>query len=278
MSPIGTQTIGSAVERGPSLLAHLRELRQYSHLVLSFAQRDIRARYKQTLFGVAWAVVQPFSLMLVFTLVFSKLARISSGDIPYPIFAYSALAFWGFFATTISQGTVAMTANGTLVRKIYFPRETLLLAVVASTAFDLVIALGLLSALLVYYQIAVGWTLLWVVPLLVLQALFGLAVICLTSSIHVFFRDVAHGLPLLLQLWMFATPVAYPLTIVPDAWRPFYLLNPMTWIIEGYRRVILEGRSLDLQNLAVAFLVAALLLVLAYGVFKRAERTFADVI
>jgi lipopolysaccharide transport system permease protein len=255
----------------------LAELLLYLHLVPTFALRDIRARYKQTAFGAAWAIIQPFSLMVVFTLVFSALARVQT-DQPYPIFAYSTLIFWSFFASTLQQGTVAMTANASLVRKIYFPRETLLLSVILSAAVDLGVAFVLLLLLMAYYHVAVTWAILWTIPLLLLQAVLSLAVICVTSSIQVRYRDVGHALPLLVQLWMFATPVAYPLSLVPARLLPFYMLNPMVPIVEGYRRAILEGLPPDLSLLGLVSIAAVAVLVLAYISFKRAERTFSDVI
>lgn len=259
-------------------MEHLRELILNSHLILSFARRDIRARYKQTVFGIAWAILQPFSLMVVFTLVFSTFARVPSDGIPYPIFAYSALIFWTFFATSVSQGTLAMVANASLVRKIYFPRETLLLAVLLSAGFDLLIASTIFGGMFLYYRMPLSLGLVWVVPLLALQVLFTLGVICVTSAVQVYFRDVGHALPLILQLWMFATPVAYPLSLVPEWLLPIYLLNPMVSIIDGYRRVILHGQPPNFLSLGVGIGVGLVLLSFAYLGFKRAERTFADVI
>jgi lipopolysaccharide transport system permease protein len=260
------------------LRQYLAELAEHGHLVLSFAKRDVRARYKQTAFGIAWAIVQPFSLMVVFTLVFSKFAGVPSDGVPYPVFAYSALLFWTFFAMSVSQGTLAMAANAMLVRKIYFPRETLLLAVLLSASLDLAVSSAIFAGLLVYYQIPVGLSVFWVVPVLAVQVAFTLGLICVTSAVHVHFRDVGHGLPLLMQLWMFASPVAYPLTVVPAWLRPIYLLNPMAGIIEAYRRVILHREAPDFESLGVGVVVAVVLLTAGYLLFKRAERTFADVI
>ncbi len=257
---------------------YLHELAQNAHLIASFARRDLRAKYKQTILGVLWAVVQPLALMVVFTFVFSLFARVPSEGIPYPIFAYSVLIFWMFFASSVSQGTIAMTANATLVRKIWFPRETLLLAVMISAFVDLAIASVILAAMFVYYQFAVSWVALWVVPLLVLQMLIVLTVILFTSALQVRFRDVGHALPLVMQIWMYATPIAYSLTSVPEWLRPIYVLNPMTGIIDGYRRVLLHGIAPDYGALAIAFAAALLLVSIAYLLFKRAERTFADVI
>jgi lipopolysaccharide transport system permease protein len=256
----------------------LRELVQYAYLILSFARRDIRARYKQTALGAAWAVLQPLSLMVVFTLVFEKVARIPTDGTPYPLFSYSALIFWSFFSSSMSQGTLAMTANANLVRKIYFPRETLLLAVMLSAGLDLAIASAMLAALMFFYGATITWTVLWVPLLLALQVLFTFALVCLTSAIHVYFRDIGHALNLGLQLWMFATPVAYPMFVVPESLRSLYLLNPMASIIDGYRRAILYGQPPDLPRLGIVLVFVVALLGLTYFGFKRAERTFADVI
>ncbi len=272
----GTTTISAATS--PPLRDHLRELLRHGDLILSFARRDIRARYHQTVLGIAWAVLQPFSLMLIFTLVFSKLARVPSDGLPYPIFVYSALIFWTFFTTSIAQGTIAVVANSSLVRKIHFPRETLLLAVLMASSLDLAIASLIFGGMLLYYQVAVHWTLLWLVPLFALQVLLAFGVICITSAVHVYFRDIGHAMPLFLQLWMFATPVAYPLSLVPTNLSLLYLLNPMVPIIEGYRSAILLGQSPNLRHLQLGVLVAMLLVALGYLGFKRAERTFADVI
>jgi lipopolysaccharide transport system permease protein len=263
---------------GGSVTADLGELARHAHLILSFAQRDIRAKYKQTVFGIAWAVFQPFSLMVAFTFVFSRFAQVNSEGVPYPIFSYSALIFWTCFATSVSQGTIAMTANANLVRKIYFPRETLLLAVMISALVDLVIAALVFAGMLLYYQIPLTWAGLWTIPLLALQMLITLAVICVTSAVHVHFRDMGHVLPLALLLWLFATPVAYPLSSVPASVRSVYMLNPMAGIIDGYRRALLQGSPPDLAYVVTAFAVALVALAVAYLFFKRAARTFADVI
>jgi ABC-type polysaccharide/polyol phosphate export permease len=259
-------------------MSYFSDLLNHRHLVLSFAQRDIRAKYKQTIFGVAWAVFQPFSLMVAFTFVFSRFAQVNSEGIPYPIFAYSALIFWTCFASSVSQGTIAMTANANLVRKIYFPRETLLLAVMISALIDLAIAAVVFVAMLLYYGLALTWASLWVIPLLMLQIFITLAIICITSAVHVHFRDIGHVLPLALLLWMLGTPIAYPLSSVSASVKSLYMLNPMAGVIEGYRQALLHGSAPDLAYLGSAFSAAFIGVILAYLFFKRAERTFADVI
>jgi len=247
-------------------------------LILSFARRDIKARYKQTALGVAWSVLQPLSMMIVFTLVFSVFAKVPSDGVPYPVFAYSALIFWTFFSNAINGGTGAMVSNATLIRKIYFPRETLLIAVLLAGLLDLGVAAVLFVGMLVYYKIALTLAALWVAPLLLLQITLTFAVISLTSAAHVNFRDMGHALPLVVQLWMFATPVAYPLSVIPGWLRPYYLLNPMAAIIEGYRNALIMGTSPNLPALGVSLAVTIILTGLALSVFKRAARTFADVI
>jgi ABC-type polysaccharide/polyol phosphate export permease len=216
--------------------------------------------------------------MVVFTLVFSVFAKIESEGAPYPVFAYSALIFWTFFAACLSQGTSAMTANASLVRKIWFPRETLLLAVIISASLDLCVASLVLAGLYVYYGVPLHATVVWVPVLLLLQITFTLAVILVTSAVQVRFRDIGHAMPLLVQLWMFASPVAYPLESVPERLRTLYLLNPMAGLIDSYRRVLLHGTLPDFGYLGVAASVSLVLVCLAYLLFKRAERTFADVI
>jgi len=257
---------------------YLRELWQHRELTLSFARRDIKARYRQTAFGAAWAVLQPFSLMIVFTLVFSRFAKISTDGIPYPVFAYTSLIFWIFFSNSVSHGTVAMVANASLVRKIYFPREALLIAVILSAALDLCIATAIFSGMLVYFRVGVSVTILWIPVLLLLQTIFALGISCLTSALHVNYRDVGHGLPLLLQLWLFATPVAYPSSLLPEPWRSLYGLNPMAGVVEGFRWALLGTPHAPAVLIAVSSAAVLALLLGGLWYFTRLERSFADIV
>jgi homopolymeric O-antigen transport system permease protein len=260
------------------MIEHLREFWRHRDLTISFTTRDLKARYKQTALGVAWAILQPLLLMVVFTVVFSRFARVPSDGIPYPVFAYSALIFWTFFAKTLLGGTIAIVASGDLIRKIYFPRETLLVSVVLSGLIDLAVAATVFAGFLVYYQVPLAPTVVWVPVLLALQTLFVAGLIFFTAPIHVRFRDVGHAVPLLVQLWMFATPVAYPVSVVPESLRALYLLNPMAPIVDGYRRAILHGQTPEVGSLLVSAVVTLVLLLGGYATFKHAERTFADVI
>ncbi len=260
------------------MLETLIDLWRHRDLVVSFALRDIKARYKQTALGIAWAVLQPLSMMVVFTLVFSLFAKIPSDGLPYPIFAYSGLIFWTFFAGGIGSGTVSMVANSSLIRKIHFPRATLLVAGLIAGALDLLVSMSLFLAMMLYYKVSITLTALWALPLLAIQVLFALGVVGLTSAAHVNFRDIGHGLPLMLQLWMFASPVAYPISVIPDWLLPFYLLNPMAPIIDGYRRALLHGAAPDLVAVGISATCVLLFVALALSIFRRAEQTFADVI
>jgi lipopolysaccharide transport system permease protein len=260
------------------MLEAIRNTWRHRDLIVSFTLRDIKARYKQTGLGVTWAIVQPLSMMVVFTLVFSVFAKVPSDGLPYPIFAYSGLIFWTFFANSLTGGTLAMVANSPLIRKIYFPRETLLVSVLLASTFDLGIALLLFAAMFLYYKVALTITVLWMFPLLALQMLLTLGVTGLSSAAHVNYRDIGHALPLLTQLWMFATPVAYPIQVIPEWLKPLYMLNPMAPIIDGYRRAFLLGQAPDLPALAVSAAITVALSALALAVFKWAELTFADVI
>lgn len=257
-----------------SLLA----LWQHRDLVWSFAVRDMKARYKQTALGVAWAMLQPLSMAIVFTLVFSLFARLPSDGIPYPVFVYSALIFWTFFANSISGGTVSMVANSPLIRKIYFPRETLIVSVLLATGLDLLLASTIFGGMLIWYRITLTAAALWVVPLVILQVVLAFAVASTLAALHVNFRDIGHGLPLLLQLWMFASPVAYPISAIPNWLVPYYLLNPMAGIIDGYRRALLRGLPPDWGAIGISALITVVVLAAALPIFRRAERTFADVI
>ena len=260
------------------MLESLRAVWQHRELIVSFAARDVKARYKQTALGIAWSVLQPLSMAIVFTLVFSLFARLPSDGVPYPVFAYSALIFWTFFANTIIGGTVSMVANSPLIRKIYFPRETLIVAVLVAASLDLLVASTIFGAMLLWYHLPLTLAALWVLPLLALQVLLSFAIASALAALHVNFRDIGHGLPLFLQLWMFASPVAYPISAIPPWLVPFYLLNPMAGIIDGYRRALLHGQAPDMLAVGVSAIITVGILAMALPLFRHAERTFADVI
>lgn len=269
----------STVEWSDSLLAHARELFRHRELLWLITQREIKVRYKQSMLGALWAVLQPFSLMLVFTIFFSWFARMQSDGIPYPLFSYAALLPWMFFATSLSFAIPSLVSNSHIITKIYFPREIVPLASVLAAFLDFIIASGIFVLMLFYYRVALTWNVLFIIPLAGIQVAFTAGVCLLLSAFTVLYRDVRHMLPLLIQIWMFVTPILYPVSVVPQRWRAWYLtLNPMAVIIDGYRRAAVQGLPPQLGFLALSAVVAGLLLLLGYKYFKHLEREFADMI
>jgi lipopolysaccharide transport system permease protein len=269
----------SPVEWSDSLLAHVRELFRHRELLWLITQREIKVRYKQSLLGALWAVLQPFSLMVVFTVFFSWFARMQSDGIPYPLFSYVALLPWMFFSTSLSFAIPSLVSNSHIITKIYFPREIVPLASVLAAFLDFVIASGIFLLMLFYYRVGLTWNVLYVIPLAAIQVAFTAGVCLLLSAFTVLYRDVRHMLPLLIQIWMFVTPILYPVSVVPEGWRTWYLmLNPMAVIIDGYRRAAVQGLPPQLRYLILAAAVSGLLLWLGYKYFKHLEREFADMI
>ena len=256
----------------------LRHLHQFRDLLWLWIVRDVQVRYKQSLLGIAWAVLQPVALTLIFTLVFSRLVQIDTGGVPYPIFAYAALVPWTFFSTSLSMGIPSLINNMNLVTKVRFPREILPIASIGSAFVDFLCAFVVFLIMLALYGIRPGLHALWLIPLLILQIALSIGVTLLGGSAIVFFRDVRFVIPLLLQLWMYATPIIYPANLVPERWRVLYFLNPMAGIIESYRRVWVYGQEPLLWTLALSAAVSISLLLISYPVFKRLEPTFADLI
>jgi lipopolysaccharide transport system permease protein len=264
--------------RGPGARASLRILRQHRHLFWALTQHRIRVRYKQSVLGFAWAVLQPVALMLIFTLAFGRIARMPSEGIPYPLFAFSGLLVWSFLSTGLSNAVNSLVSHAQLITKVYFPREILPLTYLAAALFDLCIGGAVLAGLLAYYGHPLTWTALYALPVIVLLTTLVAAGAFLLSATQVRFRDVGIAVPLLLYLWLFATPVGYPLSSVPAAYQSWFLLNPMTGIVESFRGAIVHGTAPDLQLLIVPTIAAAVLLPASYAVFKRVETTMADVI
>lgn len=267
------------------LTGDLAALAEYFDLLVTLTAHRIKVRYKQSVLGIAWAFVQPLALMLIYTVIFSLVARVpTDGGVPYPVFAYTALLPWTTFSTALANATTGVTSNSQLVTKVYFPREILPLSYVFTALVDFAIASIILAGLLVWYQIPLTATALFAVPIIVVMMLFVSAASLLLSVLQVRFRDIGVGMPLLLQLWMFATPVIYPLSAVmnspklPGWFKTLYNLNPMVGVIENFRRVVLQGVPPDFTSLGLAAGVSLVLLPLAYIYFKRTEATMADVI
>jgi homopolymeric O-antigen transport system permease protein len=256
----------------------LYQLYQYRDLMWLWIVRDVQVRYKQSLLGIGWAVLQPVALTLIFTLVFSRLVHIDTGGVPYPIFTYAALVPWTFFATSLSTGIPSLINNMNLVTKVRFPREILPLASIGSAFVDFLCAFAVFLVMLAIYGIRPSLHVFWLIPLLIVQITLTIGVTLLGGAAIVFFRDVRFVIPLLLQIWMYATPIIYPADLVPVRLRVLYFLNPMAGIIDGYRRIWVLDQDPLLWALALGAAVSLILLLISYPVFKRLEPAFADLI
>lgn len=255
----------------------LRDLWLYRELVYFLIWRDVKVRYKQTVLGASWAILQPLMTMLIFTLLFGNLAGIKSNGIPYPVFAYAALLIWTFFANAVTASANSIVGNANLITKIYFPRMIIPGAAVGAGLVDLAIAFLLLILLMVYYRVPPSITSLMILPLVALSCLLALGVGMWLSALNVKYRDIRYAVPFLIQLWMFVSPVIYPASMLPPKWRRLLLLNPLTGIIENFR-VAVFGGSFDWRALAVSTITTLLVLVGAAYSFRRMEKTFADIV
>ena len=256
----------------------LKRLVHYRDLLYTLSLHRFKVRYRQSMLGVAWAVLQPLSLMLIYTVIFSRIARVPSEGSPYALFAYCALLPWTYFATALSTATNSLVSHFNLVTKVYFPREILPLTYVFAAMIDFAIASTVLVGLMMYYRVPLTPVALYAIPVVALLTLFAIAVSLALCAIQVRYRDVGVAMPLILQLWIFATPVVYPLSVVPASWQALYELNPMVGIIESFRRVTVQGQPPAFHALATSAIISAVLLPLAFVYFKHVEATVADVI
>jgi lipopolysaccharide transport system permease protein len=253
------------------------DLWSYRELLYFLTWRDIKVRYKQTALGAAWAIIQPLATMLLFTLVFNRLAGLDTGRVPYPLFAYAGLLIWTFFSNAVTNSTNSLINNTNLITKVYFPRAFIPAAAVAAGMVDLAIAGLILVGLVVYYGIAPTWAVALAPLFLLLSVLLALAVGMLISALTVKYRDLRHALPFLIQFWMFASPVIYPASRVPGRWRHLIALNPLTGIVEGFRAALFGG-EFDRTATLLAVVVTLSMLAASYRLFRRIEETFADII
>ncbi len=258
---------------------NLRELWSYRELGYFFVWRDLKVRYKQTVFGALWAVIQPFMLMVVFSLFLGRISGIAPVGMPYPLFAFAGLVPWTLFSQSLVGSSDSLVGASNLIQKVYFPRLLLPAAAIGSYLLDFVIAIAVLGLLMLYFGFLPSPTVLWVVPLTALAVATSLAVGIWLSAVNVRYRDVRYAVPFLIQLWLFASPVAYSAEIVPPQWRMVYQLNPMAGVIEGFRWALLgQGTLPPVGAVVLSAVVSAIVLVLGLAYFRRVERTFADVI
>jgi len=269
----------TVIEAGRSpLRAELAELWRSRELLRFLAWRDIRVRYAQTFIGATWALIEPFISVVAFTLIFNRVAGLESGEVPYPLYCFAAMLLWTFFGRALRDITTSFVANAAVLRKIYFPRLALPCAVLMATTVDFACAFVMYALLMVWYGVAPTLHILTLPVWVLLAGANALGVGLTLAAINVRFRDVSQALPFLIQIWMLATPVAYPLHTIPSAWLPLYQLNPMVGVIEGMRWALLPGQTLDTGLLASGLGVGALLLIGGLVFFSRAQREFADVI
>jgi len=256
----------------------LRDLWAYRELLYFLAWRDIKVRYKQTALGVIWVVIQPLFAMLVFSVFFGRLAGMPSDGVPYPVFAFCALLPWQLFAHALTESSASLVTNQNLITKVYFPRLIIPLAPVLASLLDFLIAFGLLLGMLAYYRITPTlWV--WTLPLFLLLAIaLAIGVGLWLAALNARYRDVRYTIPFLTQIWLFATPIAYPSSLVPEPWRAWYGLNPMAGVVDGFRWALLGTADAPGGLMAVSAAVTLVILVSGVYYFRRTERTFADTI
>ena len=256
----------------------LREIWQYRELLYFLTWRDIKVRYKQTVLGAAWAIIQPFFTMVIFSIFFGKLAKVPSDGIPYPIFAYAALVPWTFFANGLNQASNSLVGSANLIRKVYFPRMVIPISSVLSGAVDFFLAFAVLLGMMLFYGFAPTVNILWLPLFILLIFITALGVGLWLSALNVQFRDVRYTVPFLTQFWLFATPIAYPSSLLSEPWRTLYGINPMVGVVEGFRWALLGTDTAPGPIIIVSSLVAVTLLVGGAFYFRRIEKTFADVV
>jgi lipopolysaccharide transport system permease protein len=260
------------------MLSNTKELIRSRELLLTWALRDFKVRYSQSFLGAAWAILQPLSLMVIFSIIFSIFLKVPTDGIPYPVFAYTALLPWTLFANSLSFGIPSLVSNMNLVSKIYFPKEILPLSAILVSFIDFLIASTIYIAMLFIYRIQIGPYILLVPVILLIQMILSFGLSLFASAFMVFFRDVRFLVPLVLQIWMYISPVIYSVQNVPEKYRPLYFLNPMAVLIDSYRRVILLNQPPDWLYLLLAFVISIVITLLAYRYFKNTEKKFADLI
>lgn len=251
---------------------------RYRELLVVLIFRDIQVLYKQAALGVAWAVVQPLFAVFIFTVIFGHFAKMPSDGIPYPIFAFAAVLPWTYFAEAVRRSALGLIDNKDLVQKVYFPRLIIPLAGVTAPLLDFLIAFVILLGVMIWYGVMPSWRLLAVPPLLVIAMFLALAIGLWLGPINVRFRDVNHTLPFMLQVWMYATPIVYPISVIPKEWQLLFSVNPMVGVIEGFRWAVFDKGNPNVIAIGISFAVIALLLIGGLIFFRRMEQSFADLI
>lgn len=255
-----------------------RELFRYRDLLVTLSLHRINVRYKQSMLGWAWALIQPLALMLIYTVIFSVVTKMPAEGVPYSVFVYAALLPWTYFSTIMTNSATCLVNHSGLITKVYFPREILPLTYVVAAFVDFLVGALVLAGMMVYYRVPVTPYALYLIPIMVVLSAFGLALALFLSVLQVRVRDIGLAMPLVMQIWMFATPVVYPLSAVPARLRLYYDMNPLAGTIESFRRVLLQGKPPEYSSFLEASIIAFVLLPLAYLFFKYREASMADFI
>jgi len=256
----------------------LKELWHYRELLYFLSWRDVKVRYKQTVLGAAWAIIQPFMTMLVFSLFFGKLANMPSDGLPYPLFTYAALVPWTFFANSLTMSSNSLVQNANMLKKIYFPRLIIPISTILAGAVDFVVAFVVLLGMMGYYGVIPTANIIWMPFLLILEMVTALGVGLWLSAMNVQFRDVRYVVPFLSQIWLFATPIAYPSSLLDEPWRTVFGINPMVGVVEGFRWALLGTHTAPGPIILLSGIVSFVLLTSGLFYFRRMEKTFADTV
>lgn len=260
------------------MISYIKELYKYRELLWVLTARELKVRYKQTALGIFWAILQPLSLMLIFTLVFSYFTQINSEGIPYPIFSYVALLPWTFFQTAVQFGSMSVVNNSGLVTKVWFPREILPLSSLLAALVDFLISATLLIGLMIYYHTPITLYIFWLLLLIPLQMVITAGINLLLAALVVIFRDLKFVIPLGLQILFYATPIIYSINIIPDRFFKLVLANPLTGLVDSYRKILLQGQPPNLYYLSSSLITGIILLIVGYWFYKRVDKRFADII
>jgi lipopolysaccharide transport system permease protein len=256
----------------------IKELKRRIDLLFAFAERDIKVRYRRTLIGIGWAIIQPLFQMIIFSIIFGKFAKLETGQIPYPVYIYSALVPWQFFSRSLTEASMSVLGNAGIISKIYFPRVILPLSVILSAGFDFLFVFAVLILLMIIYGIFPSLNIIFFPLFLILQLMCALGVALWLAPINVKYRDVKYTLQFLNQLWFFATPIVYPPHIIPEKWRVIQFFNPMTGVVEGYRWSLLGTQPPESSHLLISISTILLLFISGFIYFHRQEKDFADIV
>lgn len=254
------------------------ELWHFRELLFALTLKEIKIRYKQTLLGASWAILQPAALTIIFTIVFGVFLKVSSSDIPYPIFYFSALLPWTFFSTSITFGALSVVNNGNLVTKVKFPREILPFSSIGAAFFDFIMGAIIFVLMILYYQTPITINFFYIFLIIPTIFILTTGISLLMSAINVLYRDIRFVVPLILQIWLYATPIIYTIDQVPEKFRPFYIINPMAPLIQSFRDVTTLGKSPNTNELYLAIIVSVIICIFGYWFFRTKEKIFADVI